>query len=60
MCARHDEAMYNKLSNAYSRGGWGEENRYYLQNWAWFGTAVYNGFLGPLELVRSKAGDPRS
>lgn len=60
MCARHDEAMYNKLSNAYSRGGWGEENRYYLQNWAWFGTAVYNGFLGPLELVRSKAGDRRS
>jgi len=55
MCAAHDEAMQNKLTASYSEGIWGDRNRYYLQNWAWFGTAVYNGFLGPLELVRPKA-----
>jgi endo-1,4-beta-D-glucanase Y len=49
MCATHDEAMHTKLQSVYSRGFWGDKDRYYLQNWAWFGTAVYSGFLGPLE-----------
>jgi len=52
MCAAHDEAMQRKVMGAYSQGIWGDNNRYYLQNWAWFGTALYNGFLGPLELVK--------
>jgi len=55
MCAAHDEAMQRKVMEAYSQGIWGDNNKYYLQNWAWFGTALYNGFLGPLELVKSKA-----
>ncbi len=55
MCATHNEAMERKLSAAYSQGIWGDRNRYYLQNWAWFGTAIYNGFLGPFELVKPKA-----
>jgi endo-1,4-beta-D-glucanase Y len=54
MCATHNEAMQAKLSSAYSKGIWGEKNRYYLQNWAWFGTAVYNGYFGPFELVKPK------
>ena len=52
MCATHSESMYKKVSAAYSGGMWGDKDRYYLQNWAWFGTALYNGFLGPLETVR--------
>jgi endoglucanase len=52
MCATHDEWMYRKLQSVYSQGIWGDGDRYYLQNWAWFGTAVYSGFLGPLELVK--------
>ena len=54
MCVIHNEAMHRKLEAAYSQGIWADRNSYYLQNWAWFGTAVYSGFLGPLELVRSK------
>ena len=55
MCPTHDEAMYRKVSAAYSRGIWAGKDSYYLQNWAWFGTAVYSGFLGPLELSKPKA-----
>jgi hypothetical protein len=54
MCATHNEAMYRKLNAAYAQGIWADRNSYYLQNWAWFGTAIYSGFLGPLELVRPK------
>ncbi len=49
MCATHSEAMHRKLNAAYAQGIWADRNSYYLQNWAWFGTAVYSGFLGPLE-----------
>jgi endoglucanase len=56
MCATHNEAMYRKLNAAYAEGIWADKSSYYLQNWAWFGTAVYSGFLGPLELVRLKGG----
>jgi endoglucanase len=51
MCAMHDDAMQKKLAAAYSGGIWGDRNKYYLQNWAWFGTAVYNGFLGPIQSI---------
>ena len=37
-----------KLTSIYDRGIWGEKDSYYLQNWAWFGTALYQGYLGPL------------
>jgi endo-1,4-beta-D-glucanase Y len=55
MCATHDDAMQKKLSAVYSQGIWGDRDRYYLQNWAWFGTAIYSGFLGPFELVKPHA-----
>jgi endoglucanase len=50
MCAMHSAPMQKKLEAVYSRGIWSDRNRYYLQNWAWFGTAVYNGFLGPIQI----------
>jgi endo-1,4-beta-D-glucanase Y len=53
MCAMHNDAMYKKLQSTYSQGVWADGNKYYLQNWAWFGTAVYTDFLGPLQLLKS-------
>ena len=49
MCAMHNAAMQKRLESVYSQGIWSDRNRYYLQNWAWFGTALYNGFLGPIQ-----------
>jgi len=42
--------MQKRLEAVYSHGIWSDRNRYYLQNWAWFGTALYNGFLGPIQI----------
>ncbi len=33
--------MNAKLQEAYSNGFWDGKESYYLQNWAWFGTALY-------------------
>jgi hypothetical protein len=52
MAVLRNEAMHGRLDATYSKGIWGDRNSYYLQNWAWFGTALYSGFLGPLELVK--------
>ncbi|HZT28587.1 MAG TPA: glycosyl hydrolase family 8 [Bryobacteraceae bacterium] len=41
-------AMAGKLDSIYLKGLWGEDDAYYLQNWAWFGTALYQHYLGPL------------
>lgn len=41
--------MADRLSASYSRGVWGDKNSYYLQNWAWFGTALWDGYLEPLK-----------
>ena len=38
-----------KLASIHARGIWGEKDSYYLQNWAWFGTALYQEYLGPLK-----------
>lgn len=32
----------------YDQGYWGDKNNYYDQNWAWFGTALYNNNLSNL------------
>lgn len=37
-------AMNTKLQTVYAHGIWGEDDSYYLQNWAWFGTALYLGY----------------
>jgi cellulose synthase (UDP-forming) len=39
-----------KLASIYALGIWGERDSYYLQNWAWFGAALYQGYLGPLRI----------
>jgi endoglucanase len=52
MCAMHNDAMQRKLEAVYSHGIWGDKNRYYLQNWAWFGTAMYDGVLGPIQAIK--------
>jgi len=38
----------HKLASIYAQGIWGEKDSYYLQNWAWFGAAVNQGYMGPL------------
>ena len=45
-------AMYGRIESRYSNGAWGDRESYYLQNWAWFGTAVYKGYLAPFETVK--------
>jgi endoglucanase len=52
MPALRNEAMYAKVQSTYSQGVWGDPQSYYIQNWAWFGTALYHNFLGTLGLVK--------
>jgi hypothetical protein len=52
--ALKDQSMYKRIESSYSNGVWADKDSYYLQNWAWFGTALYRGYLGPFELVRSR------
>jgi endoglucanase len=42
------KALGAKLQNAYSNGAWADHGSYYLQNWAWFGTALDLRYLDPL------------
>ena len=42
-------AIERKLQSTYSRGIWADRDSYYLQNWAWFGTALYQRYLTPFE-----------
>jgi endoglucanase len=48
--------MEERVKKALSDGYWGEKDSYYIQNWAWFGTALYSRSLGPLTLLRSPQG----
>ena len=43
-----------ELNPHYSNGVWADKDSYHLQNWAWFGTALYRGYLGPSNCVRSR------
>jgi hypothetical protein len=45
-------AMDARLQDHLADGFWGEHDRYYLQNWAWFGTALDRRDLAPFERVR--------
>jgi len=49
------EAMSARLEAALSDGLWGDRESYYLQNWAWFGTALRLRALAPFERLRSGA-----
>ena len=44
--------MYNKVAARYSGGIWAEKDSYYIQNWAWFGAALYNGYTAPFDRMR--------
>jgi endo-1,4-beta-D-glucanase Y len=50
------EEMNSVLRSNYVRGVWGEPSSYYLQNWAWFGHALYYRELEPLRGLTSAAG----
>lgn len=36
-------SMRQRLNGMYKDGFWSEPDRYYIQNWAWFGNALYDG-----------------
>ena len=46
-------AIDRRLQSLYTRGVWadhgGAQDSYYLQNWAWFGTALYHRQLAPFK-----------
>jgi endoglucanase len=44
-------AMYERLEKSFANGSWAEKDSYYIQNWAWFGTALHLRFLSPFEGV---------
>ena len=44
-------AMNQKLQSTFRQGNWADKNSYYLQNWAWFGTALYQKYVTPFELL---------
>jgi hypothetical protein len=46
-----------RVDAALSDGVWGDRDSYYLQNWAWFGTALRLRALLPFERVTAGADD---
>lgn len=50
-------AMERKLSSAYKAGFWtdhaGDQPNYYLQNWAWFGTALGQQYVAPFRVLNA-------
>jgi hypothetical protein len=40
-----------RLKSRYHQGIWFDRDSYYVQNWAWFGTAIYKKNLSPFEVV---------
>ena len=52
--ALKDQSKFKRVESTYSNGVWADKDVYDLQNWAWFGTALYRGYLAPFELVRSR------
>lgn len=53
-------AIEHKLRSAYRNGLWadnaGSPDSYYLQNWAWFGTALYEKYLAPFRRSQDAGG----
>lgn len=46
------EAMNGRLQATFSDGFWADRDSYYLQNWAWFGTALHRRALAPFERLK--------
>lgn len=45
-------AIQGKLKKNFHNGLWGDQTSYYVQNWAWFGTVLYEGDLTPFDAVK--------
>jgi endoglucanase len=46
------DAMNARLQGTLSEGLWADRESYYLQNWAWFGTALHRRALAPFERLK--------
>ena len=46
------DAMNTRLQATLSEGLWADRESYYLQNWAWFGTALHRRALAPFERLK--------
>jgi len=46
------DAMNGRLQGTLSEGLWGDRDSYYLQNWAWFGTALQRRALSPFDRLK--------
>ena len=44
------ETMRRRLQASFKDGIWEDQDDYYLQNWAWFGTVLYSRKLGVFEV----------
>jgi hypothetical protein len=44
--------IQRRMESRYANGVWGEAESYYIQNWAWFGSALYNGYTAPFDRLR--------
>lgn len=49
------DALGARVNAALSEGLWGDRDSYYLQNWAWFGTALRLRALAPFERLKAGA-----
>ena len=45
-------AAQRKLQSTYTAGIWADADSYYIQNWAWFGTALYERYLDPFATLK--------
>ena len=46
------DAMNARLQETLAEGLWADRQSYYLQNWAWFGTALHRRSLAPFERLK--------
>ena len=46
------DAMNARLQGTLSDGLWADRESYYIQNWAWFGTALHRRALAPFERLK--------
>lgn len=46
------DAIDRRLQASLADGLWGDRDSYYLQNWAWFGTALDRRYLVPFDRLR--------
>jgi endo-1,4-beta-D-glucanase Y len=46
-------AMHQRLQSGYRQGVWFDKDSYYIQNWVWFGIALYQRNLSPFKFIES-------